>query len=89
MYAGNVLIEVESLEYLKLLTVRISNFEAITTMASIMAPIIKLDYEIENTEKIKFVEENIVNNAVDLEKAKIIVTGGRSLGTKDSLMLLL
>lgn len=89
MYAGNVLIEVESLEYLKLLTVRSSNFEATTTITGLIAPIIKLNYKIENSEKIKFIKENIINNAVDLESAKVIVTGGRSLGTKDSFNFLI
>lgn len=84
IYAGNVLVEIESLEEIKLLTVRTSNFEQLITESDNFAQVIKLDLRVESTERIKFIRQDVVDNTVNLESAKVIVTGGRSLGSKES-----
>ena len=84
IYAGNVLIEVESLEDIRLLSVRTNNFAAETELAKHPAEIKSLDYTNPINDKIKFVSENIVDKSVDLGSAKIVVSGGISLGSKEA-----
>jgi electron transfer flavoprotein alpha subunit len=87
MYAGNVLTEVESLEDIKLLTVRTTNFaayekirEANNTQANIQA--VKFDNIIHPG--VKVVNEHIIDKSVDLAFAKVVVSGGRSLGSVEA-----
>lgn len=83
-YAGNVLVEVESLEEIKLLTVRTTNFSSnISQSNSSIAPIYAIDY-VENTHpSIKWTKEEVIDKSVDLASAKVVVSGGRSLETVD------
>lgn len=83
-YAGNVLVEVESLEDIKLLTVRTINFVENTAKSSAAAPIKALEYLNPVTNKISVVTRTLVSQGVDLSSAKVIVTGGRSLGSKEN-----
>lgn len=83
-YAGNVLIEVESLEDIKLLTVRAINFVANTAKAKVSAPIKALEYLNPVTSKVSVVAHTPVPQGIDLTSAKVIVTGGRSLGSKEN-----
>ena len=84
MYAGNVLAEIESLEQIKLLTVRTNNFESLDILKANSAPIINLTYNAANiSNKIKFVSHKVIDS-IDLTNAKVIVTGGRSLGSKEN-----
>lgn len=84
IYAGNVLIEVESLEEIKLLSVRANNFAPATEITVEPAPTNSLDYTNAISDKIKFVAENIVDKSVDLGSAKIVVSGGIALGSKEA-----
>ncbi|MBY0378952.1 MAG: electron transfer flavoprotein subunit alpha/FixB family protein [Burkholderiales bacterium] len=82
IYAGNVLIEVESLDDIKLLTISSGSFtENIDrTNTNPRIEILKFNTPIANN--IKFVSRDIKNTSVDLSNAKLVVTGGRSLGSK-------
>jgi electron transfer flavoprotein alpha subunit len=84
IYAGNVLIEVESLEDTKLLSIRTNNFTPDTSLAASSAPIVALDYTNTVSSKIKFINNHVVDKSVDLASAKIVVSGGISLGSKES-----
>jgi electron transfer flavoprotein alpha subunit len=83
IYAGNVLIEVESLEDIKLLTVRTSNFNNKCELTNQNAKIVAIPYSNPVHPHIKWHSENIVDKSVDLSSAKIVVSGGRSLGSKE------
>jgi electron transfer flavoprotein alpha subunit len=83
IYAGNVLIEVESLEDIKLLTVRTSNFSSKAEQAKQSAKIVAIAYNNVIHPNIKWHSENIMDKSVDLGSAKIVVSGGRSLGSKE------
>jgi electron transfer flavoprotein alpha subunit len=83
IYAGNVLVEVESLEDIKLLTVRTSNFNSRNDQSGQSAKIVAIPYKNPIHPHIKWQSENIVDKSVDLGSAKIVVSGGRSLGSKE------
>lgn len=82
IYAGNVIIEVESLDDIKLLTVRTSSFNEYDECGN-LAIIEDIEYTNPVSKRIVFISENIDDKAVDLSNAKIVVTGGRSLGSKE------
>ncbi len=84
IYAGNVLIEVESVEDIKLLTIRTSNFMENTQLSETSALITTIEYTNAISDKIKFVTNKVEEKAVDLSSAKVVVTGGRSLGSADA-----
>ncbi|MFN7095481.1 MAG: electron transfer flavoprotein subunit alpha/FixB family protein, partial [Burkholderiales bacterium] len=83
-YTGNVLMETESLEEIKLLTVRAPNFEAEARLRNTPAEIINLAYTGQASSKIKLVSRNIIDKSVDLSSAKVVVSGGIALGSKQN-----
>ncbi len=84
IYAGNVLIEIESLEDTKLLSIRTNNFEANKSISDAIAPIIQIEYTNHISDKIRYISSNVVDKSVDLGNAKIVVSGGISLGSRES-----
>ncbi|MFM0097138.1 electron transfer flavoprotein subunit alpha/FixB family protein [Paraburkholderia nemoris] len=82
-YAGNVIATVEALDAIKVITVRSTAFAAAETGAGI-APIDQSDAE--TAERYARVTErhNEVSDRPDLASAKIIVSGGRGLGSKEN-----
>ncbi len=84
MYAGNVLVELSALEDIKLLTIRTSNFDVVEDRSSTLALITQVSYDGVNDDRVKFLTEHNSYNPVDLSSAKIVVTGGRSLGSKEA-----
>ena len=84
MYAGNVLVEIESLEDIKLLSVRTANFAERKQKSTSNANIIKVTSEyVEN--RVKLISKNLTtNNTVDLNNAPVVVSGGRSLLSKEN-----
>src|SRR6185437_13434110 len=83
IYAGNVLVEIESLEDIKLLTVRTSNFNGKREPRAESAKIVAIAYNNLIHPNIKWLSSNIVDKSVDLSSAKIVISGGRSLGSKE------
>ncbi|MDP3558774.1 MAG: electron transfer flavoprotein subunit alpha/FixB family protein [Legionellaceae bacterium] len=79
MYAGNVIATVQSLDPLKILTIRTSVFEPVA-LASTSAPIESLTYTPVEQTKAKFVSQQENTSArPELTHAEVIVSGGRAL----------
>ena len=88
-YAGNVLLELECLEDIKLITIRTANFDAYIQnkdINQIHTPnVVDITYNHANVSpNIKHLFTNIHHNNKDLSTAKIIVSGGKSLLTKEN-----
>lgn len=88
MYAGNIVAEVESFDDIKLLTVRPTSFAPASQTGN--ATIETQTIEINLTANTKFIGQTLVaTETVGLAQAKIIVSGGRSLGSKESFVELI
>lgn len=84
MYAGNIVAEVESFDEIKLLTIRATSF-AKYKETSEASTIEKIANVLEINSEINFVNEDLLHNdTIDLAHAQIVVTGGRSLGSKEN-----
>jgi electron transfer flavoprotein alpha subunit len=83
IYAGNVLVEYECLHPIKLLTVRTNSFKAVEETSDNSAEIINLVNTKPLHPQVKLLRTEIIDN-VDLANAPVIVTGGRSLGSKEA-----
>jgi electron transfer flavoprotein alpha subunit len=91
IYAGNILVQLESYEDIKLLTVRSNLFGGHRYDKLLIADKIDktklhyIDYDkTQICDKIKFISNNIIKNTQDLTSAKIIISGGRSLLSKEN-----
>lgn len=83
MYAGNIIAEVESFDEIKFLTIRTICFDAVSSSGSATLVSKELLTNVDN--KIQFISEKLsVIETVGLASAKRIVSGGRSLGSKES-----
>ncbi len=83
MYAGNILAEVESFEEIKLLTIRTTSFAAYSEAGS-AASVEANEFSPQINDKLSYLSEELVHNdTIDLAHAELIVTGGRSLGSKE------
>jgi len=86
IYAGNALARVKSLDAIKLMTVRSSAFDAASSSAP-SATITAIDTVIESTLS-QFVEaQKVVSERPELSAARVVVSGGRGLGNKESFSL--
>lgn len=83
IYAGNVLVELESLHPIKLLTVRTNSFKPLEETSESIAEIVNLTNANPPHPHVKLLQTEVIDN-VDLTNAKVIVTGGRSLGSKEA-----
>jgi electron transfer flavoprotein alpha subunit len=85
IYTGNVLVELESLEEIKLLTVRTNSFKIteLQKTGTNEPNIIELNHNDIDSLGTKLLGIEIVDS-FDLTNAKVIVTGGKSLLSKDS-----
>lgn len=84
MYAGNVQVEIESFEDIKLLTVRTINFPSFESGQTVTANISEISFINPTNQNVQVINENIIDKSVDLGSAKVVVSGGRSLGSKDA-----
>lgn len=83
MYAGNIIAEVESFDEIKFLTIRSTSFDDAYLGGN--ASVVIKEITLSNDINIKFVSEEVnVTETVGLASAKKIVSGGRSLGSKES-----
>lgn len=83
MYAGNIIAEVESFDEIKFLTIRTICFDAVASSGN--AAVVNKELLVDTDNKIQFVSEKLsVIETVGLASAKRIVSGGRSLGSKES-----
>ena len=88
VYTGNVLIEVEVVDEIKFLTIRCANFDEYNAKSGVAAAVENLPYsESQLAHKINYLGveySSEVGSHVDLTHAKVVVTGGRSLLTKEN-----
>ncbi|MBP9741859.1 MAG: FAD-binding protein [Burkholderiales bacterium] len=86
MYAGNVLVNIEILQDIKLLSIRANNFAAYSGLYApgTLAYIQKLNYTNKFCDKIKFIDHHMADKSVDLSSAQIVVSGGVSLSSAEN-----
>ena len=86
VYAGNAIATVQSTDAIKLLTVRTTAFDAVTSTGA--APVEKIDAGSGATATI-FVGEELTQSArPELTAATIVVSGGRALGSAENFALI-
>lgn len=89
LYAGNIIAEVESFEDVKLLTIRPISFTAASKGTSVVnVEYFDADIAIVNNSKL-LMTEYLTTETIGLAQAKVIVSGGRSLGSKESFVELI
>ena len=82
IYAGNAIQTVQSIDKIKLISVRTSNYSAVPLTGS--ANIKKIECKSENT-LTTFIENKIqTSDRPELTSAKIVVSGGRGVGSKEN-----
>ena len=87
IYAGNALATVQSTDSKKIITVRPTSFDTVSTEGG-NAEIEKLDLEIENN-NVEFVgREETKSDRPELGSARIVISGGRGLGSAENFSLL-
>ncbi|MBH9739032.1 electron transfer flavoprotein subunit alpha/FixB family protein [Vibrio navarrensis] len=81
VYAGNVLAKVQSLDAIKVMTIRSSAFDAVSDSGG-DAPVVEINQVIPS-ETSEFVrQEKAESVRPELAAAKVVVSGGRGLGSK-------
>lgn len=86
IYAGGAIATLQSLDAVKVITVRSTAFEAAATDNS--APIEAVELQIENTLS-SFVSEEIAqSDRPELTAAKVVIAGGRGMGNSENFSLL-
>ena len=85
IYAGNAIAIVQSLDAIKVLTVRTTGFDAAAATGG--AASVELVTPIAASEKTTFIGSEIAkNDRPELTAAKVIVSGGRALGSSEKFM---
>lgn len=86
IYAGNVLVTVQSSDPKKIITVRNTAFDAVSSEGG-SAPVENIKFD-QAYERIKFVNCDITKSErPDLSTARIVVSGGRGIASKDDFSL--
>ncbi len=86
VYAGNAIATVQSSDALKLITVRVSNFDAAGKEGSATVENIA---GADDTSLTKFVSQELTKSErPDLTAAKIVVSGGRGVGSKENFQII-
>ena len=87
VYAGNALQTVQSADSIKMITVRATSFDAVTTEGG-AAEVQTIDFN-EAYPQIEFVSRDVtVSERPDLSTAKTITSGGRGVGSKEDFALI-
>ena len=82
VYAGNAIQTVQSVDKVKLISVRTSNYSAVPSTGS--ANIKKIDCKINNS-LTTFIENKMqTSDRPELTSAKVVVSGGRGVGSKEN-----
>ncbi len=87
IYAGNAIAKVESLDAIKLMTIRATAF-GLAPKGNQQAVIHKLQTEVENKQSTFIKQELTESDRPDLMAAKIVVSGGRGFQNADNFKLL-
>lgn len=84
IYAGNAIARVEALDSQKVITVRVSSFPQVNKRVDTLAGVVNLTLELKETYPVQWVSEELsVSDRPELNQAKIIVAGGRGLGSRE------
>jgi electron transfer flavoprotein alpha subunit len=87
IYAGNALATVQSSDSRKIITVRPTSFDPVSTEGG-SAEIEKLSFKVEN-KKVEFIKrEETKSDRPELGTARVVISGGRGLGSADNFSLL-
>lgn len=84
IYAGNALAQVQSNDVIKVITVRSSAFDAEKITGSPVCAIQRLDSVFPNALSTLVSQEKAASKRPELPAAKVVVSGGRGLGSKDN-----
>ena len=87
IYAGNALATVQSIDSRKIITVRPTSFDPVSTEGG-NAEIEKLTFNVEN-KNIEFIKrEETKSDRPELGTARVVISGGRGLGSSENFSLL-
>lgn len=87
IYAGNALSTIENTQSINLMTIRLTSFEQ--TLSSVKKQVTKSKVEFIKTNTSTFVENiETVSDKPDLSTAKVVISGGRALKSKENFKLL-
>ena len=88
IYAGNAIATVQSLDAIKVITVRTTGFDPAAAAGGSAA--VEVVTAVDASEKAKFMGSEIAkNDRPELTAAKIIVSGGRALGSSEKFMAIM
>ncbi len=87
IYAGNALARVKSSDPIKVMTIRSSAFDAISIGSETRAEIVAIDSEITNLHSEFVSAEKTESERPELPAARVVVSGGRGLGSKENFEL--
>jgi len=87
IYAGSAIATVESLDPLVVLTLRVSSFPA-AQKSGASAPIVRIG-RVDNPPLSRFIDEELVKSErPQLSTARVVVSGGRALGSRENFALI-
>jgi len=87
IYAGNALITVQSSDAIKLITIRSTAFDAVAPEGG-SASVEEIEFE-QAFDRVEFVSRDVtVTERPDLTTARVVVSGGRGVGSKDDFSLI-
>ena len=87
VYAGNALITVQSTDAIKLITVRSTAFDAVDSEGG-SASVEEVEFD-QAFDRVEFVSRDVtVSERPELTTARIVVSGGRGVGSKDDFALI-
>ncbi|USD42625.1 FAD-binding protein [Vibrio sp. SCSIO 43135] len=87
IYAGNALAKIKSNDSVKVITVRASAFDLPEDIPSGEATVESFDAEITNEVSKYISEQKVKSERPELPAAKVVVSGGRGLGSKENFQL--
>lgn len=88
IYAGNALITVQSSDPIKLITVRSTAFDAVASEAGQSVNVENIEFD-QAFDRVEFVSRDVtLSDRPELATARIVVSGGRGVGSKDDFGLI-
>jgi electron transfer flavoprotein alpha subunit len=89
IYAGNVVATVQTTDAIRVLTVRPTNFEPVGNRVDGAAPVARVDCVAASTTSRFVSQDKAVSDRPELASAKVVVSGGRGLGSAEQYQALL
>lgn len=89
IYAGNVVATVQTTDAIRVLTVRPTSFEPVAHRVDGVAPVVPVDCVAASTQSRFVSQDKAVHDRPELGSAKVVVSGGRGLGSAEQYQALL